>query len=133
VEVLVLKVVGDVAADVVHCHQVAQALVSNRDPVVTIANQIVLALDVVYGSVASAASVIDLLDAPLNDKLFDGPAPKVVSFSIGICGLGGGGHRLFMQPGRPDLGPTVSPLGRLPLLLTLCDRRRWGAVRPEEQ
>lgn len=36
------------------------------------------ALDVVDGSVASASSVIDLLDAPLDDKLFNGPAPKVV-------------------------------------------------------
>ncbi len=47
------------------------------------------ALDVVYGSTASASSFIDLLDAPLNDKLFNGPAPKVVSFSVDVCELGG--------------------------------------------
>ena len=47
------------------------------------------ALDVVYGSTASASSFIDLLDAPLNDKLFTGAPPKVVSFSNGICELGG--------------------------------------------
>ena len=46
-------------------------------------------LDVVYGSVASGSSFIDLLDAPLNDKLFKGPAPKMVSFSGGFCELGG--------------------------------------------
>ena len=42
-EVLVLKVVGDVAAGVIDCHHVAQALIGDRHPVVAVADQTVLA------------------------------------------------------------------------------------------
>ncbi len=60
------------------------------------------ALDVIYGSTASASSFIDLLDAPLDDKLFKGPPPKVVSFSVDVCELGG--YTPYAQdPGFYDL------------------------------
>ena len=56
-EVLILKVVGDVAAHVVHRDHVAQALVGDGDPIVTVANNGVLA----YMGLVARAAAADVL------------------------------------------------------------------------
>jgi kumamolisin len=46
-------------------------------------------IDVIHTTNASATGLLDLFDAPLDRSLFDGPMPSVVTFSGGICEIGG--------------------------------------------